>query len=309
MLIPLAILIYIIVIAVGSKKAAQTQPTSTTAVVHTGNITSNAATAFTNITQEPWDDEDDGDREGSAGQNPNNNTESPAPQGNSSTSTDSVDSGPSYSGCFPALDFDMPSYVPTTTKNWWCDMSSEYAFMGFSYEVTSCQSFSKLKKEFTDIRNTFNGRYVRIYGACDRKGFYDELIEAAWQAGLGVHALIWFGFDGGDIWKTRRDTVISILRTNPKAKFVVRALQFGSEPLFDYVLKPSDLAAQVKLAQKALANTGIPVTVSEMAYGYQAHKGSDVVLEAVDLIDAHMLPFFSTEASTGRWSLNWSASF
>ena len=48
-----------------------------------------------------------------------------------------IESGPCAS-CFPALDFRMPRFTPETTADWWCDMSSEYAFVGISYEVTSC---------------------------------------------------------------------------------------------------------------------------------------------------------------------------
>jgi len=48
-----------------------------------------------------------------------------------------VESDPCTS-CFPALDFKMPRSIPETTTDWWCDMSSEYAFVGISYEVTSC---------------------------------------------------------------------------------------------------------------------------------------------------------------------------
>jgi hypothetical protein len=33
------------------------------------------------------------------------------------------------------------------------------------------QSLSKLRSEFLDIRQRFNGRYVRLYGSCDRTGF------------------------------------------------------------------------------------------------------------------------------------------
>lgn len=87
----------------------------------------------------------------------------------------------------------MPETVPhdSQLKNWWCDPSTEYAFVGFSYEVTACeygefyvemliwnvnvhvkgQSPAQLKKEFSDIRHHFNSRYVRLYGACDREGF------------------------------------------------------------------------------------------------------------------------------------------
>ncbi len=40
--------------------------------------------------------------------------------------------------CFPAIGFTMPDEVPSSLSSWWCDYSIEYAFMGFSYEVTAC---------------------------------------------------------------------------------------------------------------------------------------------------------------------------
>lgn len=59
-----------------------------------------------------------------------------------STSTSSTNSSSnSNSNCFPALGFKMPATVPSTTDNWWCDPSTEYAFLGFSYEVTACLLF------------------------------------------------------------------------------------------------------------------------------------------------------------------------
>jgi exo-beta-1,3-glucanase (GH17 family) len=205
---------------------------------------------------------------------------------------------------FPDLGFKMPSTVPSSLDGWWTN-ASEYAFMGFSYEVTACQSASELKKDFLNIRNKFNGRYVRLYGTCDTKGFYDTVVEAAWEATLGVHALIWFGFDGGNQWETRRDTLFADLKSNPKAKFVTRLVQMGSEPLFDSVLSVPALAAQVTAAKKTLAPLGIPVTVSDMVYGFTKDGGSQAVLEAIDQISIHELPFFSTKATTGgaAWPL------
>ncbi len=46
--------------------------------------------------------------------------------------------------CFPSLGFTTPFDLPTDTTGWWCDPSTEYAFLGFSYEVTACElaSFS-----------------------------------------------------------------------------------------------------------------------------------------------------------------------
>jgi len=77
-------------------------------------------------------------------------------------------------------------------------------------------------------------------------------------------------------------------------------VQFGSEPLFDGVLPPNDLAAQVSEAKKNLSGLGIPVTVSELAYGYQESGGAQNVLDAIDFINIHMLPFFAQSASTGK---------
>ncbi|KAJ8507377.1 hypothetical protein ONZ45_g10247 [Pleurotus djamor] len=201
--------------------------------------------------------------------------------------------------CFPSLGFQMPSSVPPSTNGWWCDVNSEYAFLGFSYAVNSCQSISQMKKEFRDIRNTFNGRYIRVYSACDRDGFYNDLIDAAWEAGIGVYALIWFGFDGDNIYRTRRNTLFSILHSNPRAQFVVRAVQFGSEPLYDWVMTATNLANEVNAAKRSLGPLGIRVIVSEMAYGYQIHDDSHAVMDAQDFVAAHMLPYFSEEASTG----------
>lgn len=82
---------------------------------------------------------------------------------------------------------------------------------------------------------------------------------------------------------------------------MTRAVQFGSEPLFDWVLSPDDLAAQVLAAKANLSSLGIPVTISELAYGYQEHDGAQQVLDAIDAIGAHMLPFFAQDASTGKY--------
>ncbi|KAF9072645.1 glycoside hydrolase superfamily [Rhodocollybia butyracea] len=213
----------------------------------------------------------------------------------------------SRANCFPALGFKMPNSVPSSTDGWWCDTDTEYGFVGFSYEVTACQSQSQLVTDFKNIRKKFNGRYIRLYGFCDNDGFYDDIIEAAWAAGLGVQALIWFGFDGGDEWMTRRDTLFATLHSNPKAPFTTRVVQFGSEPLFDSVLPPEELAAQVVDAKAQLSDLGILVTVSDLAFSYQENEddGASDVLAALDFVDAHMLPFFSQQASIANdsWPL------
>lgn len=41
--------------------------------------------------------------------------------------------------CFPAIGFNMPKKTPTSLTNWWCSHDTEYAFVGFSYEITDCK--------------------------------------------------------------------------------------------------------------------------------------------------------------------------
>jgi len=68
---------------------------------------------------------------------------------------------PDYStstSCFPALGFKMPERIPETTAGWWCDMNTEYAFVGISYEVTQCES----ARRYTDV---FDAVFVQARAA------------------------------------------------------------------------------------------------------------------------------------------------
>lgn len=55
------------------------------------------------------------------------------------TTTSAASQSPASTGCFPSAGFKMPSDAPSSTDNWWCEADSEYAFMGFSYEITQCE--------------------------------------------------------------------------------------------------------------------------------------------------------------------------
>ncbi|KAG7443879.1 uncharacterized protein BT62DRAFT_303495 [Guyanagaster necrorhizus] len=75
-----------------------------------------------------------------------------------------LSASPAPPSCFPAIGFKMPRNIPASRDNRWCPYSDEYGFVGFSYEVTACQSLQQLKREFKDIRQTFNSRYIHLYG-------------------------------------------------------------------------------------------------------------------------------------------------
>lgn len=98
---------------------------------------------------------------------------------------------------------------------------------------------------------------------------------------------------------------MSSLRSNRKARIVTRVVQFGSEPLYDSVLPPQVLAAQVRKMQGDLASMHIPVTISELQYGFQksGSAGLKAIMSVIDPIDAHMLPFLDGAATTGALPL------
>ena len=70
--------------------------------------------------------------------------------------------------------------------------------------------------DFSRMKTEFGARYVRLYGNCDADWHNNAVIEAAAGAGIGVYALIWFGWDDPNAWKWRRDALIKTIKTNPK---------------------------------------------------------------------------------------------
>ncbi|KDQ20406.1 glycoside hydrolase family 17 protein [Botryobasidium botryosum FD-172 SS1] len=207
------------------------------------------------------------------------------------------------SGCFPALGFTAPSGKPSTKlSDWWCKEDDEHGFLGFSYAVNACPSQAQMKSDFTRMRKDFNARYVRIYSACDTKGFYDQVVNAAYESNLGVFAMVWFGFDGGNEWKTRQSALLSTIETNSLAPYTIRSFDMGSETLFDHDVSVKELAQQIKNVKAAVEKYGIVVSTSDMQYSYVApgNEGAPKdILSVVDQVHDHVLPFFDQDAKDG----------
>jgi exo-beta-1,3-glucanase (GH17 family) len=162
------------------------------------------------------------------------------------------------------------------------------------------------------MKSDYGARYVRLYGNCDESWFNDAWVAAAADAGLGVYALVWFGWDNPNDWKWRMDALVKTITTNPRAPWVVRNVAVGSEPLFDWALDPDSLAAQIYGLRQKLSMYGIKTTISEMPFGYQIHNNAPQVFKAIDFVEANILPFFDSGATTGAnaWGVvSWSLDF
>lgn len=64
-----------------------------------------------------------------------------APPNNVATNSTVLTKSPALPAplCFPSLGFVMPDVLPPDNTEWWCDPATEYAFLGFSYEITDCE--------------------------------------------------------------------------------------------------------------------------------------------------------------------------
>ncbi|KZW03381.1 hypothetical protein EXIGLDRAFT_725821 [Exidia glandulosa HHB12029] len=207
--------------------------------------------------------------------------------------------------CFPSLAFTPPQVAAgkapsVALSSWWCPRTSEYAFMGFSYDVNGCPTYDDMVRHFTNQRLAFGARYVRLYAHCDPvPGHTDDIVNAAYVSGIGVFALIWFGFDGDDSYKGRLAAWLDTINNNPLAPYVVRNIAIGSEPLYDRATTPAALSALIDSTKANVSSKGIQVSTSEMVYGYSVQSGGPAVLTHVDHVQCNELPFFSQTATLG----------
>ncbi|KAI9603200.1 hypothetical protein H4Q26_002517 [Puccinia striiformis f. sp. tritici PST-130] len=199
---------------------------------------------------------------------------------------------PTHSLNLPGTTFSLTQ----ASRDWWCPQQKEFSWLGLA--TIDCPSRDEMTSTFGWMRRAKRARYVRLYGGCDNANFDNDVIEAAAQPGVGIYALIWFGFDNDDKWKGRKERLLQAIKDNPKAPYVIRAVTCGSEPLFDQVLPVEGLVAQIQDLKQQLSPFGIQVTLSEMPAGYQAHNDTPEIFEAVDFVSLHSFGFFEQNATT-----------
>jgi hypothetical protein len=102
----------------------------------------------------------------------------------------------SQSSCFPSSASSTPASLEgqlPSLQNWWCPQQEEYAFLGFTYDISACPTQEQLVDDFSRMRRDYDARYVRVVGACDENPTYNSIVDAAWEAGVGVYASLWLG--------------------------------------------------------------------------------------------------------------------
>lgn len=188
-------------------------------------------------------------------------------------------------------------------------LKSQYAWAGFVYALDACKSRADMATDFSQMM-TRGARTVITFDYCDNHGFTDDLLNAANDAGIFIIPLIWtLTFEGQTFSNTIQPRIDAITTAVINNSQQVIAVALGDEPLYDNDFgSPQGMADAINTLKGNFSNAGldIPVSISDMAYGWQQAGDTSMVADAVDFFMINNFPYFSGNAGEGGDSSSWS---
>jgi len=158
-----------------------------------------------------------------------------------------------------------------------------------------------------------SARTVITFGACQSGGYYGQIIDAASSAGIDLillaDTLVTDGYNSGDVSNTINN-IVKAVKANPDP---VLAIAIGDEPLYDSDLGGAGgIASKINSVKGQLKAAGleIPVSISDMAFGWQQAgqtSSSSSVAKAVDFFMINTFPYFGQSASWGGNDNAWTS--
>jgi len=190
-------------------------------------------------------------------------------------------------------------------------ISSMYGWEGFVYDLEGCPSESTMTSQFRSMVSR-GARVVMPTLYCDgqdTESYYASVLTAAASAGIKVMPCIWtLTFDG----QTFDGTIVPRINAWTKAVLgnpnVVLAVALGDEPLYDWDFgDPDTLAQYITNMKQTFNNAGqsIPVSISDLAYGWQQAGDTSSVQSAVDFYMINNFPYFAQNAQSGNSASSW----
>ncbi|TDL26979.1 glycoside hydrolase [Rickenella mellea] len=203
-----------------------------------------------------------------------------------------------------------------------------YGFSGFVYALDNCPSVNALTSDFTKMKAA-GARTVITFDECNKDGYYGgavfnlslflkldqhifkiDVIKAAGSARMSIIPLVWTLCNPGQTWQS---TVVPKIKQITQAVIgnpgPVLAVAMGDEPLFDHDAgDPSTLAKAIMQMKSDFKNAGIPdipVSISDMAYGWQSGGDVSSVVTAVDFFMINNFPYFGSKAESGGSDSTW----
>lgn len=198
-------------------------------------------------------------------------------------------------------------------------IKSMYAWEGFVYSIEACKSTSEMTKDFSSMKSR-GVRTVITFEFCGSGAdpdYYESVITAAGLADINIIPLVWtLPIHAVGQNYTANDTFLekSVPRIDALTQAVIRnpnpvlAVALGDEPLFDNDAgSPSALASYIVQMKSAFTSAGlnIPVSISELAFGWQSSGDISSVQEAVDFFMINNFPYFSFDATSGGSDIAW----
>jgi len=175
-----------------------------------------------------------------------------------------------------------------------------------------CPSSSKMVSGFNQMKSK-GARTVITFDYCgsgDDASYYETVIKAAGEAGINIIPLAWTLYDSGQSFQgtslPKIQAVTKAVIANPDP---VLAVALGDEPLYDNDAGSADNLAKYVLQMKSAFNNAglsIPVSISELAYGWQISNDITKLVDAVDFFMINNFPYFAFDAQSGGSSTSWS---
>ncbi|KAI5478344.1 B-(1-6) glucan synthase [Pseudohyphozyma bogoriensis] len=170
----------------------------------------------------------------------------------------------------------------------------------------STNSYESISADFAAMKKNFGASMVRIYGqSCRTLSLYESIVQAAADNNMGVILMVWFGFDGTDVWETAQTSLYSLFTTSSLstlALYVVHSVDFGSEPIGDQVDGGSvQFTAGLKAFRDRMNGYGVKVGISEDWDREGIMSGSDGtglgsvgqgIADNSDYVHAHIMPYY-----------------
>jgi hypothetical protein len=168
------------------------------------------------------------------------------------------------------------------------------------------QDFSEMKARGARVVITFE-----FCGTGADVGYYDDIIAAAGAVGISIIPLAWtlpihavgqtYGPNDTFLIKSvpRIEAVTQAVINNPDP---VLAIAIGDEPLYDNDAgSPAALASYIIEVRQNLTAAGldIPLSISDLAFGWQSAGNITPVADAVDFFMVNEFPYFAFDATTG----------
>ncbi|KAJ3837984.1 glycoside hydrolase [Lentinula raphanica] len=193
-------------------------------------------------------------------------------------------------------------------------IKSMYAWEGFVYDIEACRSTEEMAQDFSEMKER-GARVVITFEFCGTGAdvsYYDDVITAAEIVGIDIIPLAWtlpihavgqtYGPNDTFLIKSvpRIEAVAQVVINNPGP---VLAIAIGDEPLYDNDAgSPTALASYITQVRQNLTTAGLsdmPLSISDLALGWQSSGNITPVADAVDFFMVNNFPYFAFDATSG----------